>query len=80
MVQLYVHAVTASVAQPVRLLKGSRRIVLKPGETQKVTFTVTAADLAFHNQQMQLVTEPGRYLVWIAPDSAGGLEGHFTVE
>ncbi len=79
-VQLYVHAIAASVAQPVRLLKGFRRISLKPGETQTVRFTIGAADLAFHNQQMQLVSEPGRYKVWIAPDSARGLEGEFTLQ
>ena len=78
-VQLYVHPVAASVAQPVRLLKGFRRIPLQPGETQTVTFQITPADLAFHNQQMQLVAEPGRYQVWIAPDSARGLEGEFTL-
>ena len=77
-VQLYVHPVAASVAQPVRLLKGFRRVPLKPGETRNVAFTLTAADLAFHNQQMQLVAEPGRYQVWIAPDSARGLESEFT--
>ena len=79
-VQFYVHPEVASVAQPVRLLKGFRRVPLKPGETQRVAFTITAGDLAFHNQQMQLVTEPGRYHVWIAPDSVRGLEGEFTLQ
>jgi beta-glucosidase len=79
-VQLYVHAVAASVIQPVRLLKGFQRVTLKPGEKRRVEFTISARDLAFHNQQMQLVTEPGRYQVWIAPDSASGLQGEFVVE
>ena len=79
-VQLYVHAVAASVIQPVRLLKGFQRVMLKPGEKRRVEFTIAASDLAFHNQQMQLVTEPGRYQVWIAPDSASGLQGEFVVE
>jgi beta-glucosidase len=79
-VQLYVHAEAASVAQPVRLLKGFRRVSLKPGETRTVTFTIAPGDLAFHNQQMQLVTEPGRYRVWIAPDSVRGLAGEFTLQ
>jgi beta-glucosidase len=79
-VQLYVHPVAASVVQPVRLLKGFRRISLKPGETQTVTFTITAGELAYHNPQMQLVAEPGRYQVWFAPDSVRGLEGAFTLQ
>jgi beta-glucosidase len=79
-VQLYIHAVTASVVQPVRLLKGFRRVPLKAGETRTVTFTITAGDLAFHDQQMRLISEPGRYQVWIAPDSVRGLEGEFTLQ
>jgi beta-glucosidase len=75
-----VHPVAASVVQPVRLLKGFQRVLLKPGETQRVTFTIAAGDLAFHNQHMQLVTEPGRYQVWIAPDSVRGLKGEFTLQ
>lgn len=78
-VQFYVHPVTASVAQPVRSLKGFRRVLLNPGETQRVTFTIAPGELAFHNQRMQLVTEPGRYQVWIAPDSVRGREGEFTL-
>jgi beta-glucosidase len=78
-VQLYVHPAAASVVQPVRLLKGFRRISLGPGEMQTVSFTIAAGDLAYHNQQMQLVAEPGRYQIWIAPDSVRGLEGSFTV-
>jgi len=79
-VQFYVHPVAASVAQPVRLLKGFQRVRLKPGEIRTVTFSIGTADLAFHNQQMLLVTEPGRYQVWIAPDSVRGVEGEFRVE
>jgi len=79
-VQFYVHPVAASVVQPVRLLKGFQRVRLKPGEKQNVTFSIGTADLAFHNQQMKLVTEPGRYQVWIAPDAVRGLEGEFVLK
>ena len=58
---------------------GFRRVPLKPGDTQAVSFTLRAADLTFHNQQMKLVAEPGRYQVWIAPDSVRGLEVEFTL-
>jgi beta-glucosidase len=79
-VQFYVHAVAASVVQPVRLLKGFHRVALEAGETKTVSFPITRDALAFHNQQMQLVSEPGTYQVWIAPDSVRGLEGHFTLQ
>jgi beta-glucosidase len=79
-VQLYVRDLVASVAQPVRELKGFRRIHLEPGAKQVVEFKLTRQDLAFYNERMQLVTEPGKFQVWIAPDSAGGVSGEFTVE
>ncbi|HEY7389708.1 MAG TPA: beta-glucosidase BglX [Bryobacteraceae bacterium] len=77
--QLYIHDVVASVAQPVRVLKGFQKITLKPGETQTVSFRLGTADLAFYNQQMKLVTEPGQFEVWIAPDAEHGVKGEFTV-
>jgi beta-glucosidase len=79
-VQLYVRDLVASVVRPVRELKGFRRIHLKPGETRTVEFSMTTDDLAFYNEQMRLVTEPGKFQVWIAPDSVRGVEGEFTVE
>jgi beta-glucosidase len=78
-VQLYTRQLTASMTRPVRELKSFRRIRLKPGEKQTVEFTLSTDDLAFHNERMQLVTEPGAFQVWVAPDAASGLKGEFTV-
>jgi beta-glucosidase len=78
--QLYIRDMVASVVQPVRVLKGFRRIHLKPGAKQRVEFTLNAEDLAFWNDKMQLAAEPGRFQVWIAPDSSRGVEGEFRLE
>ena len=77
--QLYARDLVASVARPVRELKGFRRVNLKPGEKQTVSFNISEKDLSFYNQSMQLVAEPGEFHVWIAPDSASGLEGKFEL-
>ena len=79
-VQLYVRDLVASVSRPVRELKGFRRIHLRPGEQQTVRFSLGSKDLAFYNERMQYVTEPGKFQVWIAPDSVRGVVGEFTVE
>jgi beta-glucosidase len=79
-VQLYIRQQTASVARPVRELKNFRRLHLKPGESATVRFEIRPGDLAFYNEQMRLVTEPGKYRFWIAPDSARGLGGEFIVD
>jgi beta-glucosidase len=70
--QLYVRDLVASVAQPVRQLKGFRRVRLKPGEKQTVSFSLAESDLSFYNESMQLVTEPGEFQAWISPDAASG--------
>jgi beta-glucosidase len=71
-VQFYTRQLAASVARPVRQLRAYQRIVLKPGETRTVEFALASSDLAFYNARMQLVTEPGSFHAWIAPDAASG--------
>ncbi len=78
-VQLYTRDLVASITRPVRELKAFRRIRLKPGQKQRVEFSLSTKDLAFYNAQMKLVTEPGKFHVWIAPDSASGPRGEFEV-
>ncbi|PWU08981.1 MAG: glycosyl hydrolase [Terriglobia bacterium] len=79
-VQLYFHHVAASVAQPVRKLAGFQRVLLKPGESRRVSFQISSDDLAFYDQSRRRVTEPGRVQVWIAPDAARGSMAEFTVQ
>lgn len=78
-VQFYTHQKSASVARPVRELKGFLRVALKAGQTKHVTFTLSTDELAFHNAKMKLVTEPGEFEAWIAKDSASGTPVAFRV-
>lgn len=41
--------------------------------------TLSTTSLAFHNGRGELVTEPGLFHVWVAPDSARGLRGEFRL-
>ena len=45
-VQLYLHAETASLAQPVTALAGAERVMLAPGEEREVNFPLAAERLA----------------------------------
>ena len=76
-VQLYVRDLAASVTRPVRELKAFERIRLKPGESRKVSFTVCTKDLGFHNREMKYVVEPGKFRLWIGPDSQSGPMAEF---
>jgi beta-glucosidase len=78
-VQLYVRQLVATVVQPVRKLTAYQRVPLKPGQRQTLQFTLLPADLAFYDQHMRLVTEPGRIQVWIAPDATRGVTGQFEL-
>jgi beta-glucosidase len=78
-VQLYIRQLSASQTQPVRELKGFSRLHLNPGETKQAKFSLAAAQLSFHNANGTLVTEPGHFQLWIAPDSASGLCGSFDL-
>lgn len=78
-VQLYVRDLVGSVTRPIRELKGFQRVDLAPGASQAVTFTLRTDDLAFHNADMQRVTEPGQFHLWIAPHAAAGLRGEFEI-
>ena len=68
-VQLYLRDQVSSVARPVKELKDFRRVHLQPGESQTLTFVITRDKLAFYDQQMQQVVEPGNFDVMIGGSS-----------
>jgi beta-glucosidase len=78
-VQLYVRDEVASVARPVRELKGFRRVTLKPGETRAVELRLAARDLAFYGLDMRHTVEAGTFRVFVGPNSAEGLDASFEV-
>jgi beta-glucosidase len=68
-VQLYIRDLVGSVTRPVKELKGFKKISLKKGETQTVTFEITVEDLKFYNSDLQFVAEPGRFQLFIGNNS-----------
>ena len=68
-VQLYVRDQVASVPRPVQELKGFRRVPFAPGEARTVEFEMCMDQLAFHDQGMDLVVEPGTIEVMIGSSS-----------
>jgi len=79
-VQLYTHERTASVTRPVRELKAFRKVSLAPGQSQVVSFTLRASDLAFYGRDAKPRVEPGTFDVWIAPSAeSDGVRGTIDV-
>jgi beta-glucosidase len=78
-VQLYVRDLVGSLTRPVRELKGFQRVALKPGESHRVSFTLTEEQLAFTRADGTKGIEPGSFHVWIAQNSLTGLQGSFKL-
>ncbi|GHU72077.1 beta-glucosidase [Bacteroidia bacterium] len=79
-VQLYIRDKVGSITRPVKELKNFDKITLKAGESKIVSFMLTAGDLKFWNNNDQQLLEAGDYQVWIAPNSAEGLEASFILK
>lgn len=71
-VQLYVGLRGTSTAQPVRAMKGFRRISLGPGERKTVEFDLPAEAFAIWNDRTEFAVEPAKVSIWVGPDSAHG--------
>jgi beta-glucosidase len=78
-VQLYIRDVVASVTPPVRELKGFEKVFIPKGETETVTFTITAEDLAFYNNDLEFKTEPGEFIVFVGGNSNAEKSVEFTL-
>jgi beta-glucosidase len=67
-VQLYLCDPVASVARPVKELRGFVRLSLKPGDSRSVTFTLTPDQMAIWHEGRWLI-EPGEIRVMIGSSS-----------
>ena len=68
-VQLYLRDLYASVIRPIRELKGFEQVVLTPGQTKEITFTLTDQELGFFNNQQHWLVEKGDFQVYVGGDS-----------
>ena len=68
-VQMYIQDCVASIARPVKELKGFSRIHLRPGETKSVQFAITPDKLSFLDEDMNRVVEPGTFSIMVGPSS-----------
>jgi beta-glucosidase len=74
-VQLYLNQSYASVARPVRQIKGFTKVNLAPGEAREVTLTLLPSDLSFIGRDNKRVIESGEFHVMI-----GGMEKKFILK
>jgi beta-glucosidase len=64
-VQLYVSDLYRSISPPVKELKKFSKVLLAPGESKAVLFTLTPEDLSFIGLENKRITEKGTFAVTI---------------
>jgi beta-glucosidase len=78
-VQLYVRDLFGCVVRPVKELKGFKKLFLKKGENQSVTFNITPNDLKFYNDEVKLINEAGDYELFVGNSSDANLKSKFKL-
>jgi beta-glucosidase len=68
-VQLYIHDLVGSTTRPVKELKGFQKIMLKKGESKTVSFTISANDLKFYDNNLKYAAEAGDFELMIGTNS-----------
>ncbi len=68
-VQMYISDPVASVSRSVKELKGFQKIMLAPGESKDIKFTVSTELLKFYNSNLEYNWEPGQFEVQIGGNS-----------
>jgi len=69
-VQLYITDPVASATRSVLDLRGFQQVLLQPGESREVKFTITPEALKFYNQELEFVWESGDFLIHLGTSSA----------
>lgn len=79
-IQLYVCDEFASTPRPVKELKGYLRLMLQPREKRTVRFHLSTDQLAFYDEDLNLILEPGKIEVMLGSSSEDiRLRGEFEV-
>ncbi|CAD7797109.1 Beta-glucosidase BoGH3B [Chryseobacterium aquaeductus] len=68
-VQLYIRDWVGTITRPVKELKGFQKVMLKKGESKKVTFDISPEQLKFYNGALKYDWEPGEFEIMIGTNS-----------
>jgi beta-glucosidase len=64
-IQVYINDKVSSVTTPVKVLKGFKKVNIKPDETITVDFLIPCRELGLWNKNMKYVVEPGDFDIMI---------------
>ena len=78
--QLYIQDESASVARPVKELKGFQIVELKSGESKKISFNLTEKELGFYDNSGNFIVEEGAFKVMVGGNSESLISDEFGLE
>ncbi|MDD3568262.1 MAG: fibronectin type III-like domain-contianing protein, partial [Bacteroidales bacterium] len=78
-VQVYTHQLVGSRTRPVKELRAFQKVLLSPGDSAHIKFSINTNDLGFHNPAMKYVVEPGQYHIWVGNSSQNGTQLSFEI-
>lgn len=79
-VQLYIRDKVASLVRPVKELKGFDKIMLGPGESKTVSFTLGHEELGFYDNEGNYRVEPGEFDIMVGGNSRDLLHSNFILK
>jgi beta-glucosidase len=80
-VQLYIHQRYGTAIRPIREMKGFKRVHIKAGASEKVSFVLTPRELRYWNAAVKdWVNDSTHFDIWVGGSSAAELHGEFEVK
>jgi beta-glucosidase len=79
-VQLYITDKVGSLTRPVKELKGFQKILLEPGQSEKIRFEIPIRSFGFHNSNMEYVVEEGAFDIHIGNSSENTITKSIIVQ
>jgi beta-glucosidase len=78
--QLYLRDLVSQPVRPIKELKDFKKLMLQPGETKTISFKIDKEKLAFYNDKLEQITQPGDFKLMIGSASDDiRLEDNFTL-
>ncbi|WP_026690535.1 beta-glucosidase BglX [Alteribacter aurantiacus] len=79
-VQLYIKDEVGEVVRPLKELKGFKKVFLKSGESQEITFKINETMLRYTHSDLGYRSDAGSFTVFIGTDSENGKTAAFELE
>ncbi len=77
---LFTHDRVARIARPLLELKAMGKARLAPGEKTRVALSLPIADLAYLDERLERVLEPGAFDIYVGPSAARSTLLHTTLQ